>query len=144
MKHKNGFTLVEVLIAFSILILLTSFLPQAIKVIRFEPKLLHHMETSLFFQQLTLDVQLSSTIQVANNILYLQQNNEEEVTYAYFQNRVRRQVNHKGQEIVLQNISTIKFTKWKNGIDVLITDIYNQTHQNRITHRLPLETMKDG
>ncbi len=144
MKQSQGFTLIEVLIAFSILLLITSVLPQAIKVLRFEPRILHHMETSLFFQQLDLDVQQSSKIHIQNNVIYLQQNNQEEVTYAFFQNRIRRQVNHRGQEFVLQNIAAIKFTMWKNGIDVVVTDIYNQVHQKRITHRLPLEAMHDG
>ncbi|OIJ11306.1 hypothetical protein BKP37_15970 [Anaerobacillus alkalilacustris] len=141
MNQPNGFTSIEVLIAFFIFLVIASILPQFFRIITFEPKLLHRMETSTFFQQLTFDVHQAATILVDNNILYLQKSNDETVTYAYHQQRIRRQVNNKGQEIVMQNIVDVNFVQWSNGIDITVTDIFNNTHNRRVTHLLPLERM---
>ncbi|MCT8138673.1 prepilin-type N-terminal cleavage/methylation domain-containing protein [Anaerobacillus sp. CMMVII] len=144
-NQKNmGFTLIEVLISFSIFLVICSLIPQFMKLISHEPKLLHHMEVSLFFQQLASDVDRAATVFVVNNTLYLNQANNEQVTYSMFQQRIRRQVNNKGQEIVLQNVSEVTFLKWKNGIDVIVKDLYQQTHERRLSHVLPLEAMHDG
>lgn len=143
MKNNNGFTLLETLVAFSIFLVIITSLPQVLKIIHFERKLLHHMETTLFFQQLSMDVQQAFSITVVNNRLHLQHSEHEQVTYDLFQDRIRRQVNNLGQETVLQNVAQINFVKWKNGIDVTILDSYNQTHEQRITHLLPLEQMKN-
>ncbi|QOY36100.1 competence type IV pilus minor pilin ComGF [Anaerobacillus isosaccharinicus] len=142
MKQNKGFTLIEVLIAFSIFLILASLFPQFIKLISYEAKSIHHLETSIFFQQLSSDVQKSANIYVENNTLYLLQGNNDVVTYGYFQKRIRRQVNNKGQEMVLQNVADVTFSSWVNGIDVLILDLYNQIHQKRITHLISLEVMK--
>jgi len=142
MKQNKGFTLIEVLIAFSIFLMIASLFPQFIKLISYEAKSIHHLETSIFFQQLSSDVQKSANIYVDNNTLYLLQGNNDVVTYGYFQKRIRRQVNNKGQEMVLQNVADVTFLSWVNGIDVLVLDLYNQTHQKRITHLISLEVMK--
>lgn len=143
MNSNKGFTLIEVLITFSIFLVITSLIPQFIKLISYEPKLLQHTEVSIFFQQLAMDVQMASTIHVENNILYLQHENENEITYSFFQFRVRRQVNNTGQEIVLQNVAELNFSKWVNGIDVFVKDRYNQTHEKRITHFISLKAVQD-
>lgn len=140
MKKANGFTIIEVLVAFSIFLLIASVIPQFIKTISFEPKLLQRLETSIFFQQFVFDVQKSGNVYADHNSLYLQQDNEI-VTYAYFQQKIRRQVNGKGHEIVLQNVSNVEFSEWNNGIDVKVEDIYNQTFKRRIKHLLPLDKM---
>lgn len=139
MKKQAGFTLLEVMIAFVIFLMIASLTPQFFKLISFQPKLLQRAETGIFFQQLAIDVHQSANIEVKNNTVYLQQSQDRTVTYAYFYNRIRRQVNNSGQEIVLQNIVAIQFSKWKNGIDVTVTDIYNQNHERRVTHLIPLD-----
>ncbi|MFN7251177.1 MAG: competence type IV pilus minor pilin ComGF [Anaerobacillus sp.] len=144
MKKNNGFTLIEVLLAFSIFLVIASFIPQFVKLISDEPKHLHNIEVSLFFQQFAIDIQKSAKIDVANNVLYLQQENNEQVTYAQFQQRIRRQVNQKGQEIALQKVADVHFQKVSNGIDVTVVDLYNQTHVRRITHLLPIEALYYG
>jgi competence protein ComGF len=144
MNKNDGFTLIEVLLAFSIFLVIASFIPQLLKLISYEPKHLHNIEVSLFFQQLAIDIQKSAAIDVANNVLYLQQEKDEQVTYAQFQQRIRRQVNQKGQEIALQNVAEVEFRKAANGIDVRVLDIYNQTHVRRITHLIPIEAMHIG
>lgn len=143
MKQNKGFTLIEVLITFSIFLIIASMFPQFVKLISYEAKSLHHLETSIFFQQLSNDIQKSAKICVENNILYLHQANNELVTYGYFQKRIRRQVNNKGQEMVLQNVSDVTFSTWVNGIDISVKDLYNQNHQKRITHLISLEAMQN-
>ncbi|WNF37796.1 competence type IV pilus minor pilin ComGF [Bacillaceae bacterium IKA-2] len=141
MKKQAGFTFLEVLIAFLIFLVIASLTPQFFKLISFQPKLLQRAETGIFFQQLAIDVHHSANVEVVNNIVYLQQGNDKTVTYAYFHNRIRRQVNNTGQEIVLQKVAVVQFTQWKNGIDVSVTDIYNQRHESRVTHLLSLDDL---
>ncbi len=143
MKKEAGFTLLEVIIAFAIFLIVTSVVPHYLKLISFDPKFNQRIETSIFFQQLAFDIQESARISVVNNTLYLQKENNKTVTYALFQHRIRRQVNHVGQEIVLQNVQKIQFSEWGNGIDVRVQDSFDQEHQKRITHLLPLEDMYD-
>lgn len=141
MKKQAGFTLLEVMIAFAIFLMIASLTPQFFKLISFQPKLLQRAETGIFFQQLAIDVHQSAQIEVVNNTVYLQQSQDRTVTYAYFYNRIRRRVNNSGQEIVLQKVAAVQFSQWKNGIDVTVKDIYNQSHERRVTHLLPLEDL---
>lgn len=137
-NNSNGFTLLEVLLAFSIFLVIASLLPQMVKAISFTPKQMQGYETSLFIQQLSLDLQDTNKFAVINNVLYLYKE-DELITYGFFQQRIRRRVNNTGQEIVLQKVSEITFSEWKNGIDIEIKDIYNQTHRHRVTHLLPVQ-----
>lgn len=144
-KQSKGFTLLEVLVTLSIFLIVASVIPHFFNVIKqSEPKHLQRMEVSLFFQQLANDIQQAATISVVNNTLYLEKNKDETVTYGYFTNRIRRQINNKGQEIALQNVQNVKFSKWKNGIEVTIIDTFKETYQKRLSHLLPLEEMGHG
>ncbi len=144
MKSNNGFTFTEVLIAFSIFLIIAALIPRLIQLLSYEQSFLQQTEASLFIQQLTLDLQKAATVNVDNQTLYLQQSNNELVTYGYFQQRIRRQVNGKGQEIVFQKVAEVKFTSWKNGIEIWVKDIFQQTYEARITHFLPLKDMRDA
>lgn len=139
MKKQAGFTFLEVMIAFVIFLMIASLIPQYLKLISFQPKQLQRVEAGIFFQQLAIDVHQSANIEVLNNTVYLQRGKDQTVTYAYFNNRIRRQVNNRGQEIVFQKVATVQFSQWKNGIDVSVKDIYDQRHERRVTHLLPLE-----
>ncbi len=141
MKKDAGFTLIEVMITFAIFLIITSVVPHYFKLISYDAKFNQRIETSIFFQQLALDVHEASSLSVNNNILSLEKNHNQTVTYSLFQQRIRRQVNNSGQEFVLQNVESVHFSEWNNGIDVRITDKFEQTHQKRISHFLPLEDM---
>lgn len=141
MKKQAGFTLLEVMITFAIFLMIASLTPQFFKLISFQPKLLQRAETGIFFQQLAIDVHHSANVKIVNNTVYLQQGKDKTVTYGYFQTRIRRQVNNTGQEIVLQKVAAVQFSPWKNGIDVSVTDEYNQRHERRVSHLLPLEDL---
>lgn len=141
MKKQAGFTLLEVMITFAIFLMIASLTPQFFKLISFQPKLLQRAETGIFFQQLAIDVHQSANVAVVKNIVYLQLGKDKTVTYAYFYNRIRRQVNNTGQEIVLQKVASVQFSPWKNGIDVTVKDIYNQSHEHRVTHLLSLDDL---
>lgn len=144
MKNEAGFTLIEVMVTFAIFLIIASVIPQYFKLISFDARYNQRLETSIFFQQLANDVHEAAQINVLNNILYLEKMNNQTVTYAFSQQRIRRQVNNQGQEIVLLNVQQIQFSKWVNGIDIVVYDRFNQSYEKRITHLLPLEKIKDG
>lgn len=141
---EGGFTLIEVIIAFTIFLVIASVIPHYFNVISFDPKYNQRIETSIFFQQLANEVNESIGFSVNNNILYLKKSNGVTVSYGFFQQRIRRQVNNQGQEVALQNVDQIEFSLWNNGIDIRVKDKFNQIHEKRITHLLPLKDMSNG
>lgn len=137
MFNNKGFTLVEMILAFSIFLIIASFIPVSIHMIYANGQVderLQKMEWEVFIAQVKKEIRMSNGADVNSNHLLLK-NDEQIISYERYGQSIRRQVGMKGHEIMLQNVKDVKFEKTIQGIKISVQDIYNQS-ESRIIHTL--------
>lgn len=92
---------------------------------------LQNMEYELFISQLKKEVQRSEEVFVADGKLVVI-NGEERVTFQKYGGVLRRQVQGKGHEVVLQNMASVHFSEEGRNLFIEVEDIYQQTNQAKI------------
>lgn len=138
MKNEKAFTLIEVVIAFAIFLILTSMIPVFFKVLQpIDPKVRQRIETNLFFLQVSYEVQQARSVSVNNCVLYLTVDDHQTVSYDVVNEKVRRQVNGRGQEMVLLNTKNVNYEKTEKSIRINVNDTYGQSFEQRISFLVP-------
>ncbi|MDF2904544.1 MAG: competence protein comGF [Bacillus sp. (in: firmicutes)] len=129
--NSNGFTLIEMLFAFSIFCTIVSFLPLSFRLILNEvpfEKRIQRMEWEVFTSQIKKEIRMSTNITVLNQTLLLQKDGQT-IIYEKYGTNLRRRVDYKGHEILLQNVGTFQFEKIGNGIRVKLVDKYGHEYR---------------
>lgn len=128
-NHK-GFTMLEMLFSFSIFCLIASLLPIMFQILfdnySIESRI-QKMEWELFVSQLKKEIQSSDFVDVMNGELILR-DGEETISYQSFQRVIRRRVDGKGHEVVLQNVETVSFSKKDSKVSVEVKDTLGVGH----------------
>jgi competence protein ComGF len=128
-NHK-GFTMLEMLFSFSIFCLIASLLPIMFQILfdgdSIESRI-QKMEWELFISQLKKEIQSSDFVAVINGELTLT-DGEETISYQPYQKVVRRRVDGKGHEVVLQNVETVSFSKKDSQVSVEVKDAFGVGH----------------
>jgi competence protein ComGF len=108
---NKGYTLIEAVLVLSGLTLLLSLSPLVINVITDSPEknTLDSQEVELFFMQAGQDIRDSVGLSEDGKTLYLEKPNGDSVSYESYEEIIRRQVNRKGHEVLLQNVDTVNF-----------------------------------
>ncbi|MGD6853594.1 competence type IV pilus minor pilin ComGF [Bacillus infantis] len=109
---NNGFTLAEMLFGFSIFIIIASLLPLSLRYLadgEASEMRLQRMEWEIFSAQLKKEVHMSVDIEVNEGRLTLAGSGES-VSFEKYGSNLRRRVNGKGHEVVLQNIHAASFS----------------------------------
>lgn len=130
LKSEKGFTMLEMLFAFSIFCLTSSFLPLLFGLIFHEHSIesrIQKLEWELFLSQLKIEIHASEDVKVVNNVLVLT-NGELSVSYQQYNNQIRRRVDKKGHEIVLQNVASVFFLERDRGVVIKVEDQYNHDY----------------
>lgn len=136
MKKEAGYTLLEMLISFSLFLMMMSFVPIIIKMTK------EHQETSvslstlewdLFVQQLTLEIRAGHQVECSNQKLTFVNDYNQMVTYEKYGNMIRRRVNGTGHEVVLQNVSSAQFIKVPQGVLIQIKDLESRLYAERMS-----------
>lgn len=139
--NNLGFTMLEMLYAFSIFLLIVAFIPLSFKFLfqneRFEART-QTMEWDVFINQLKKEVRLSDDVAVLSGRLILQKNGQE-VLYEKYRTSIRRRVNFTGHEVVLQQIDSVQFNKLKDGVMITVEDMFNQSYSAKVYSYLQLE-----
>ncbi|MEK4147348.1 MULTISPECIES: competence type IV pilus minor pilin ComGF [Robertmurraya] len=131
---ESGFTMLEMLFSFSIFCLMISFLPLLFQIIFYDHAVearIQKMEWELFISQTKKDIQSSDHVEVVNGELILIKG-EESISYQKYQNVLRKQVNRKGHEVVLQNVASVTFSKEENAITIEVKDLFHHFNQATI------------
>ncbi|MFC4388540.1 competence type IV pilus minor pilin ComGF [Gracilibacillus marinus] len=115
-RKEHGFTMFELLIALSILSTLLLLTNQLFHTLFTENKNSNY--EVLFFYQL-IDSEFIEAIHVytVDNVVYFVDKQSRTVTYSKYNTSIRKQVNGKGHEVMLQNIEQF-------DIEALSEDIY--------------------
>ena len=133
-KDQNGFTLLEVLISFSIVLIIISFLTPFLQIIGENKSVgLNKYEWEVFKQQAAIEVRAASEMTISLNSLTLTGLAGEKISYERYQDIIRRRVNGTGHEIMVQRIASVKYEPIVNGVLISIVDHTGQTFQSRVT-----------
>ncbi|WP_307473253.1 competence type IV pilus minor pilin ComGF [Cytobacillus purgationiresistens] len=129
--NDRGFTLLEMIFAFSVFFIIVSFLPLGLKFI-FQNQVfdsrMQHFEWQVFTNQLKKEMRMSDGFEVAVNRLTLLKDGSS-ISYEPYGSNIRRQVNLQGHEIVLQQVDIIQYERLSTGVKMTVQDRFKQIHQ---------------
>lgn len=128
--NNRGFTMLEMLYAFSIFLLVISFFPICIKYLLDHEQLeakTKRMEWYVFVNQLKKELRLAEEIVVTDDRLFLRKHGQDILFEKYGEN-LRRRVDYRGHEIVFQKVDAFKFSPLQNGVKLTLIDYYNQSY----------------
>jgi competence protein ComGF len=127
---ENAFTLIEVLIAFSIFTTIIFFMTPVFQIIlsnKDSEAALQAMEWEVFCSQIKKEIRLSTRAEVISGRLILTKDTET-IQYEMYGTNLRRRVNSTGHEIILQNVSQYSFTMLNNAVKVIVTDLWGRQY----------------
>ena len=116
---QDGFTMLNILFAFSVFLLLMSFFPLVMKVMKTEITTTSY-KVDLFFEQIRYDMVRAKELSISDGSLYLSMEDGNRIRYQKYNTNVRRQVNEVGNEILLQNVDNIQYEIVSNGVVVSV------------------------
>ncbi|MGD6774598.1 competence type IV pilus minor pilin ComGF [Sutcliffiella horikoshii] len=137
-KH-DGFTLLEVLVSFSVILILTAFFPLLLKNLSLLTEKgdgIHPLELEVFIQQATREVRNAKRVSVESNAMVIINQDNQRVTYEFYQKNVRRRVNGTGHELLLHGVESITFKEVNNGA------IVNVMGKDEIIHEFKLGAIR--
>lgn len=136
--NEQGFTMLEMLFAFSIFCLIASFLPLLFSIMFNEQSVearIQKLEWELFANQLKKELQSSDAFHVVNGELRLS-HGEETTSFQHYQKLLRRRVDGKGHEVVLQRVERVVFEKRGNALFIEVNNSFGKTYHGTIYHFL--------
>jgi competence protein ComGF len=136
MRGRNqGFTLIEMLIVLLIVLTITSLFPLLFSLLIQwieKPSSLHPFEWEVATSQLSMEVREAKDVTIQNEVIELTQANLDVISYALFNNTMRRRVNGTGHEVILQHIDSIEFSYIKGGILISVADLDGTEYSTKI------------
>jgi len=88
---------------------------------------LQDMEWEVFSSQIKKEIRMSTNAQVVGQTLILA-DDKGTVSIEKYGNTIRRRVNSKGHEVILQNVSQLTFTELNNGVKITVKDLNGKTY----------------
>jgi competence protein ComGF len=128
--NKRGFTLVEVLIAFSIFSTIVFFFMPTFQIIlsnKDTQSEIQGMEWEVFSSQMKKEMRLSSRAEIISGRLILTKDTET-VQFEKYGTNIRRRVNSTGHEIILQNVSQFSLSLINNAVKITVTDTWGKVY----------------
>jgi competence protein ComGF len=122
-KQNSGFTLVEMLITLSGLLIIVSFMPMLLNIQwikEHQSERFNRLEWQVFARQITSEVREAREVEIKQSAIYLYKFNGEKVSFEKYGNLIRRRVNGQGHEILLQSISAVQYKMEHDGIRVKV------------------------
>ncbi|KQU19279.1 hypothetical protein ASG65_24435 [Bacillus sp. Leaf13] len=145
LRKNDGFTIIEMLFSLMILMTTSIFILQLFSIIHTQlesKEKLHPKEWEIFTMQMRQEVRGAKSQDVIENKLYLLSGDQLSFIEQY-EDKLRRRVNGKGHEVILQNISKFKVEKDGNVIVLNITDKAGNTVIRRFHPFFKSETKVD-
>ncbi|MFS0619862.1 competence type IV pilus minor pilin ComGF [Priestia megaterium] len=129
MKSEKGFTLVEMLVSFTLFLLIVSFFPIIIPLAKqtYNPDFsMNEMEWEIFVNQLAMEYREAKEVRIHATTLTLKMENNQVITYERYEDKIRRRVDESGHEVVLQHIKNIMYEQQKERLLIRLTDGVNK------------------
>lgn len=125
---KNGFTFITTIMMISILALTLPFLSYSLQIVKPHSSY-DELSVHEFFRFIRDELMQSTTISIADNKLYLTQEDEKIAIINHYENLIRRQVDQRGHEVFLRDVADIHFSEHSYGIKIIITDLEGKTYE---------------
>ncbi|AQU75834.1 competence type IV pilus minor pilin ComGF [Priestia megaterium] len=141
MKREKGFTLVEMLVSFTLFLIIVSFFPIIIPLAKqtYNPDFsMNEMEWEIFVNQLAMEYREAKEVGINATTLTLKMENNQIITYERYEDKIRRRVDESGHEVVLQHIKNIMYEQQKERLLIRSTDGVNKVREETITTFLML------
>lgn len=141
MKSEKGFTLVEMLVSFTLFLLIVSFFPIIIPLAKqtYNPDFsMNEMEWEIFVNQLAMEYREAKEVRIHATTLTLKMENNQVIAYERYEDKIRRRVDESGHEVVLQHIKNIMYEQQKERLLIRLTDGVNKGREETITTFLML------
>lgn len=129
-QNEKAFTLIEVLFAFSIFMTIVFFMVPVLHIVldnKDSNGRLQEMEWEVFCSQIKKEIRISSKAEVVSGRLVLTNNNES-INYEKYGSNLRRRVNSSGHETLLQNVSSVTFTRINNSVKITVKDVWGKEY----------------
>ncbi|MCQ6266196.1 prepilin-type N-terminal cleavage/methylation domain-containing protein [Fictibacillus sp. WQ 8-8] len=127
---QKGFTLVEAMVALSIFIVLAGFAPLLIKVL--SPPVQSGVsmeELESFYSAIGQAIREAVNAEASEEKLTLTTSSGQSVTYSFYQNRIRKQINGQGYEIWLFSVKRFRPSVTGQLVTVSITDTASHVYK---------------
>lgn len=129
-SFENGFTLLNqlfILTAFMITIPIMAAIYNSLK----QESYYDELSIQQFFNLLQQEVNQALTFRTTPEKVFLTYNNEDEIVFEKYGDVIRRQVNGKGHEIYLRDVTLFQVSSLHHGINVIVNtkkeDQYERT-----------------
>jgi competence protein ComGF len=132
--NERGFTLIEMLIAFLVFLMLVTAFPMAMRVIlndRVNEGGLQYLEWEIFSSQVKKEVRTAEQMTVSPDSIFMRIG-QNTIIYDKYGTNIRRRVNLKGYEILMQNLTGLKFENIPEGVEISATNKYGDQYMARI------------
>jgi competence protein ComGF len=130
-SNEKAFTLIEVLIAFSIFTIIIFFMTPVFHIILNKKEgsqgVIQALEWEVFCSQIKKEIRMSNRAEVISGRLILTKDTET-IQYEKYGTNLRRRVSSTGHEILLQNVSQYTFTILNNVVKVTVTDLWGKEY----------------
>lgn len=137
----KGFTMLEMLFSFSIFLLIVSFLTVGLNFLFQDWKMearTQRLEWHVFINQLKKEIRLADAANITAGSIVLTIDGKS-VLYEKYGSNLRRRVDMKGHEIVLQKLNAITFTSVNGGVEINVSDHFDQKHSAFLYYLMDME-----
>ena len=127
---EKAFTLLEVIFALSVFMTIIFFMVPVLQIAlvnNISNERLQEMEWDVFCSQIKKEIRISSKAEVVSGRLVLTNNNET-INYEKYGSNIRRRVNSSGHETLLQNVSSVTFTRINNAVKIIVKDVWGKEY----------------
>ena len=103
LQAESGFTLIEMLISLSMILVILAITPSLWNYLQLEPQT-EQFSVYQFFHVVTDEIQLNQLLRQSEDSLLLENSDNDQILISKYNNTIRRQVNQTGHEILLRDI----------------------------------------
>lgn len=109
-QKSNGFTLFETIFSLFLISIVLFLFPFILAYFKTAPaEKLQAKEVELFFIQISREIYNAKEMLIENKNLIVVLHNEDKVSYEQYNDLIRRRVNERGHEVLLQNIKAVDY-----------------------------------
>lgn len=139
-SNEKGFTFVEMLVTFSILLVILSFITPFLGIVfRDNGEQFNKLEWQILIQQMKMEIREASEISVNAGSVSFYNAAGDVVSFEKYTDKIRRRVNAKGHELLLQHITDVTFEPKINGFMISVVTVDGNTYQALISSLTTVE-----
>ncbi|KAF0818412.1 MULTISPECIES: competence type IV pilus minor pilin ComGF [unclassified Cytobacillus] len=133
--------MLEMLFAFSVFLLIVSLLPVSLNFLSHDWKMearTQRLEWHVFINQLKKEIRMADASKITPASIVLTVDGKT-VLYEKYGSSLRRRVDMKGHEIVLQKLKSISFASANGGVVINVSDNFDQEHSAFLYYLMDME-----